>query len=258
MVCARGHSFDRARSGYVNLLQPQDKRSRNPGDTREAVHARRRFLDRRFGEPLLQSMLTTLDGAVASSVSGRRGEPPAILDAGCGEGYHLAAFETKFRGEAHGLDISTSAIDAAARRYEQCHWIIANADRFLPYADDSFDIVTSITARLNPAEFRRVLRDGGHVLIALPAPDDLIELRREVLGDGALIDRTSRVIDELHDFVLERQERAASEVDLDAAAIGDVMTSSYRGLRISQRQRLEALSTMRVTLSRDLLLFRAP
>ena len=33
LVCANRHSFDVARSGYVNLLQPQDKRSKNPGDT---------------------------------------------------------------------------------------------------------------------------------------------------------------------------------------------------------------------------------
>ena len=26
LVCARGHSYDIARSGYVNLLQPQDRR----------------------------------------------------------------------------------------------------------------------------------------------------------------------------------------------------------------------------------------
>ena len=39
-------AFDVARSGYVNLLQPQDKRSKTPGDTPEAVAARRRFLDR--------------------------------------------------------------------------------------------------------------------------------------------------------------------------------------------------------------------
>src|SRR5205823_563284 len=31
-VCARGHSFDLAKSGYLNLLQAQDRRSASPGD----------------------------------------------------------------------------------------------------------------------------------------------------------------------------------------------------------------------------------
>ena len=55
------------------------------------------------------------------------------------------------------MDISIPAVDAAARRYPECEWIVANADRFLPYADRSFSIVMSITARMNSGEFRRVL-----------------------------------------------------------------------------------------------------
>ena len=79
MVCARGHAFDIARSGYVNLLQPQERRSLNPGDSEEAVAARRRFLDRGHAEPLLNAIRVVA------------GAPARILDAGCGEGYYLDA-----------------------------------------------------------------------------------------------------------------------------------------------------------------------
>jgi len=51
VVCERGHSFDVARSGYINLLQPQDRRAKSPGDSAEVVAARRRFLER-FAIPL--------------------------------------------------------------------------------------------------------------------------------------------------------------------------------------------------------------
>ncbi|MFM7296933.1 MAG: putative RNA methyltransferase, partial [Planctomycetota bacterium] len=44
-VCERGHSFDIARSGYLSLLQPQDRRSLEAGDARETVDARRALLD---------------------------------------------------------------------------------------------------------------------------------------------------------------------------------------------------------------------
>src|SRR3954466_15612184 len=100
MVCANGHSFDIARSGYCNLLQPQDSRARQPGDSREAVMARRRFIEAGHEQALLS-------GAPASS--------PA-LDVGCGEGSHLAALELE---EAHGVDISVPAIDLAAKTYPQ-------------------------------------------------------------------------------------------------------------------------------------------
>src|SRR6185436_15269700 len=92
-------------------------------------------------------------------------------------GFYLGSLAQQAGFDAHGVDISIPAIDAAARRYPGCEWIVANADRFLPYGDASFSIVLSITARMNAPEFRRVLRDGGRLLIAIPAPEDLIELR---------------------------------------------------------------------------------
>ncbi|HEX9163607.1 MAG TPA: methyltransferase domain-containing protein, partial [Thermoanaerobaculia bacterium] len=186
LVCARNHSFDIARSGYCNLLQPQDRRSRQPGDSAAAVAARRRFLDRGFGEPIVRDIVRFIESGTAAAVQ--------ILDAGCGEGYHLNAIrESRIPNpESHGTDISVPAIDAAARRYRDCFFVVANADRFLPYADRSFALVTSITSRMNPDEFRRVLRDDGRLLVAIPAPDDLIELREAVLGEAKLIDRVER------------------------------------------------------------------
>src|SRR5690348_16390140 len=56
VYCPRGHSFDVARSGYINLLQPQDKRSKQPGDAVAAVAARRRMHDRGVTAPLLEGI----------------------------------------------------------------------------------------------------------------------------------------------------------------------------------------------------------
>ena len=237
-VCARKHSFDIARSGYVNLLQPQDKKSLTPGDTREAAMSRRRFLERFWSAAAMPPLSVRAD---------------ALLDVGCGEGTYLNAFEAS---EKHGLDISTPAIEAAAKKYKDALFVIANADRFLPYADGSFDVVTSITARMNPGEFHRVLKEDGKALIALPAEDDLIELRESILGEAKLIDRVQRTVDDFSShFALERHERIQHKLHLDRDAIQDVMTSSYRGLRTKQRERLAALAEIDVTLSRDLLLF---
>ena len=156
LACARGHSFDVARSGYINLLQPQERRSNQPGDTAAAVAARRRLHDRGATGPLLD--------AVAEMLAASPGD--VVLDAGCGDGFYLGSLARHVGFSGHGVDISIRAIDAAARRYPECEWIVANADRFLPYAGGSFSIVLSITARMNPGEFRRVLRDDGSLLVA--------------------------------------------------------------------------------------------
>jgi hypothetical protein len=122
---------------------------------------------------------------------------------------------------------------------------VANADRFVPYADHSFSIVLSITARMNAIEFRRVLREDGRLLVALPAPDDLIELR------GAGRDRVDRTVETFApNFRLVDRSRVTTAADLDAAAVQDVLHSIYRPMR---SQPAEA---MRVTFSLDLLLFR--
>jgi len=235
LLCARGHSFDIARTGYINLLQPQDRRSKQPGDTKAALAARRRLHDRGVTAPLLHAIADIL----AASPN------DIVLDAGCGDGFYLGtlAHQTGFR--AHGVDISIPAIDAAARRYSACQWIVTNADRFVPYADRSFSIVISITARMNANEFRRVLRDDGRLLVALPALDDLIELR------GAGRDRAARTVETFaKNFNLADQRRVSTTADLDASAVHDVLLSIYRPMRSHPAE------AMRVTFSLDLLLFR--
>jgi len=246
-VCERGHSFDVARSGYLNLLQPQDRRSPNPGDSKDAVQARRRFLERGFLKQIADRG-SRIAGVRNRDLRSAIRDP--ILDVGCGEGYFTAQ-----AGATDGVDISVPAIDAAARKYKDPFFVVANADRFLPYADHSFDLVMSITARMNPAEFERVLAPDGRLLIVLPAPDDLIELREAVLGEGTLIDRVDRTVATFANFKLEEHKRVATVAHLDRDAIHDVMASSYRGLRTKQRERLSALADLDVTLSRDLLLF---
>jgi 23S rRNA (guanine745-N1)-methyltransferase len=246
LSCSNGHAFDVARSGYVNLLQPQHRRSKSPGDTPEAVAARRRFLDRGFAEPLVRAIVEALPLT----------EGDTLLDAGCGEGHHLGAFRRAYGIEGHGVDISVPAIELAAKRYRDCTWIVANADRFLPYADGSFNAVATITARLNPDEFRRVLAPGGRLLVVIPGADDLIELREAILGERVERDRSDRTVEMFApQFTLEQRRFISHVARLDSAAMLDVMSSSYRGLRNRERERLEQLEGMDVTFARDVLVF---
>jgi 23S rRNA (guanine745-N1)-methyltransferase len=247
MVCRGGHAFDIAHSGYVNLLQPRDRRSRRPGDSVEAVGARRRVVERGLAAPLVAAIVD--EGVITRD--------DAVLDAGCGAGHHLAVIAERIGCEAHGVDISVAAIDAAAKRYPRLQWVVANVDRFVPYADASFRAVLSITARMNAIEFRRVLRADGVLVVAVPGPEDLIELRAAILGAGVLRDRVERTVATFAPlFTLERQRRLRHVARLDPAAARDVMTSSYRALRAKERARLDAIGATDVTLSLDLLFFR--
>jgi 23S rRNA (guanine745-N1)-methyltransferase len=177
--CAAGHSFDPAKEGYLNLLLSHQRRSNHPGDDPQMVHARRRFLDSGAYDPLKQLL-----GSAASG--------PAILDCGCGEGSFLAALS----GNLFGMDISKEAIRSAAKRYPHIRWIVANALRPLPFADHSMDTLVSLLAPRNPPEFARVLKPDGALLLGVPGPHHLIELR-------------SRLATQVDDFEEKADEAAA-------------------------------------------------
>jgi 23S rRNA (guanine745-N1)-methyltransferase len=248
LTCPRGHSFDRARSGYCNLLQPQDRRSKEPGDPKEAVLARRRFLDAGHGD-LLLGALREITPTVPAGL--------AVLDLGCGEGFYLGTLAAERPIEGYGLDISATAVDLAARRYPDVCWLVANADRVLPFAGASFDLVLSLTARRNAPETRRVLRPDGRLIVAVPGEDDLIEAREAVLGEGVVRSRVESVLaDFAEHFNLESHRTLRCRAPLDAEAIRDALAATYRGARESERRRLDQLTAMDVTLSYDLLLFR--
>jgi 23S rRNA (guanine745-N1)-methyltransferase len=247
--CARGHAFDVARSGYCNLLQPQDRRSSRYGDEARIVEARHRWLERGLGLELANALEQAIDALAL-----RR--DATVLDAGCGDGYFLERIAESRQLEVCGIDLSIPAIRLAAKRMPGATWLVANADRRLPLQDASVDLVLSLFGRRNGAEFARVLRPPGHLLVAVPGEDDLVELRQAVQGRGVRRDRSARAIEDLAaHFDLERRQSVRQEAELDREAIEDALAMSYRGARTKERARAQELASLRVTLSAELLLF---
>jgi 23S rRNA (guanine745-N1)-methyltransferase len=248
-VCSAGHSYDIARTGYVNLLQPQDRRSRAAGDAKAAVAARAALLASGVGRALIDRV--TAHAALALP-------PDAVaIDLGSGSGDGLAAVAERCAITGIGIDLSTAAADHAARRFPSLTWVVANADRRLPLADRSVDLMLSLYGRRNPGEADRVLTPAGVVLIAVPAPDDLIELRALVQGEPVERDRANATVAEHQpQFVLVDRESVRETLDLDRESLVLLLRSSYRGARRAVAERVAALSRMRVTLASEVLLLR--
>ena len=245
-VCDAGHSFDRARGGYVNLLQPQDSRARAPGDPPAVVAARRRLLDAGAGAALLEALAGTI-----AALDLRPGA--AAADIGAGEGFFLGSLAARFGLDAVGVDISAASADLAARRYPAVLWLVANADRGLPFAEASVDLAVSIAARRNPAECARVLAPGGRLLVAVPAADDLAELREAALGAAAREDRAAAVIAEHAGlFAVAARSVARDRRRLSGGLLDDLLLTTYRGGRAGRRERAAGLDGLEVTLSHDI------
>ena len=165
--CENRHSFDIARQGYVNLLPVQQKRSLQPGDTKEQVASRRAFLDGGFYAPIRDALC---------ALARDHGCTGPILDIGCGEGYYSARLAKELNTQLVGLDIPKEAVRYAAGRYKEALWLCASAAH-LPVADHSAGLITSLFALTMPEEFLRVLRKDGAFIQVLAAEDHLLGLK---------------------------------------------------------------------------------
>lgn len=171
--CASGHNFDIASQGHTHLLPVQHKRSLDPGDSKEMVAARRRFLNAGFYQPIAE--------AVARAVLADLPPEAACLDAGSGEGYYLRqlAAAASERGQMLailGLDISKWAVLAAAKQDPHPNWVVGTNAR-LPVLDGTLDRVLCLFGFPVYAEFARVLKPGGRLIQVDAGPDHLRELR---------------------------------------------------------------------------------
>lgn len=208
-TCPTGHSFDRGRGGYLNLLIGGRLGSRaSAGDTPDSLAARRRFLRGGHYAPIAQ--------AVAAAVGTPDGP---VLDIGCGEGYYLSQLAPATEPHRYGLDVSKTAVQMAARAHPHTQFVVGTAYH-LPVLDHSVAVVVSVFAPHPADEFARVLRPGGRWVTATPGPNHLRELRpdlrdRELVG--ARLERRAEPPAGAADAV-----HLEFELHLDAAAASDL------------------------------------
>jgi 23S rRNA (guanine745-N1)-methyltransferase len=173
-TCASGHSFDIASQGYTNLLPVQHNRSRDPGDSKEMVAARRRFLTAGFYQPIAAAMSrAVLAGLPADATI-------SCLDAGCGEGYYLRQLAAAVGDEQTlallGLDISKWAVLSAAKQDKRPSWVVGSNANLPGAAGHAGSRAVHVRLPMY-AGVARVL-EAGRLLVQVDAgPDHLRELR---------------------------------------------------------------------------------
>ena len=250
--CATGHSFDMAREGYCNLLLVQHKASRDPGDSKDMVAARRRFLEAGHFEPIADRVFNTVRACVAAAGDGAFN----IVDAGCGEGYYLerlcrlaaVSAEPAPLGLA-GIDVSKWAVRTAARRKVPVTWLVAN-NRNPPFLAGSVDLVLCLFGFPVWEGFKKVQKPGHHVLLVDPAADHLIELREVIYPTVHRSPPPPLAAAEAVGYVLQREEGLRFSVSLTGAdMIQDLVAMTPHAHRVPQARRnaLAELSTLSVT-----------
>ncbi|MEA2426686.1 MAG: hypothetical protein QOF37_314 [Thermoleophilaceae bacterium] len=101
------------------------------------------------------------------------GQETRVLDVGCGAARSYAPRLARSAGSYVGVDVSSTAVDAAGRAGLDAR-VIDDASK-LPFPDASFDLVTCIEVlehlfapEAAVAEIRRVLRPGGRLVTSAP------------------------------------------------------------------------------------------
>lgn len=196
--CANGHTFDKAKQGYVNLLPVQNKRSKMPGDDADMVAARTAF----FAEKPYQELVVKLS-SVISDVALRKSNDIEVLrnsedsacsslavyDSGCGEGYYIDELSKLLLDPSlnrnstvfcfAGHDISKAAVLAAAKRNKDKQLAVASTIN-IPVLKHSQDIILQVFAPACPSEYARILRLNGVVVMVNPGGKHLFELKEKV------------------------------------------------------------------------------
>ncbi|NOU36636.1 MAG: methyltransferase domain-containing protein [Kiritimatiellaceae bacterium] len=250
--CENGHTFDPAKEGYLNLLLSHQRRSSHPGDDDNMIQARRRFLDSGAFDPLTGLIRQS---AILNPQS-------TILDCGCGEGHFLGALSESRDGQFFGVDISKEAIRCAAKRYKKAKWIVANGMRKLPFADHSMDVILSVLAPRNPDEFVRVLKPDGALILGVPGPNHLIELRSQLTANAGDFEKKA---DEAAakcapHFKETHRELLSYQQTLDAAQLADLiqMTPIFWCSGPEAKASVQRLDQLTVTVSFTLLTLQRP
>lgn len=189
--CTAGHAFDIARQGYAGLLT--GNAHTGTADTAAMVAARAAFLDGGHFAPLA--------ALIAERAAERAPDTGCVLDAGAGTGYYLGAVLDRLPGRPGiALDISKHALRRAARAHPRIGALTWDVWRPLPVRTGVASVLLDVFAPRNGAEFHRVLRPDGILVVATPAVGHLGEL----VGPLGLLTVDPRKSDRLADTMGRR------------------------------------------------------
>lgn len=207
-------------------------------------------LQHRVGEQLLQSI---------------NKEPSQIVDLGCGTGFHSIQLQQRYpKAQVLGVDISAGMLAYAKKRYidQPIEWLCGDAEK-LNLASASQSLIFSNFALqwcdcldTLAAELYRVLQPGGQLVLAVPGPHTLTELRKawaEVDGavhvnrfaslphwQQALASAGFTKID-LHSHTVTEKHDSVRSLLLELKNVGAHNNNAGRSATMTGKQQLKAL-----------------
>ncbi|MEG2081303.1 MAG: methyltransferase domain-containing protein [Oscillospiraceae bacterium] len=238
LVCENSHSFDKAKSGYVNLFINPKSSAKNHGDNKLMTSARRDFLNKDFYLPLKNALC---------KIAKKYAKPnDVVFDCGCGEGYYTDAIRRSLESVSMiAIDISKDEISTASKRNKNIEFAVASAFN-LPIKPYSVDILFEIFSPYSEKEFLRVLKDNGIMIIAFPLENHLFQLKKSVYDvpyKNEVSDLSLNGFSLIESLEIKNVIKLNSNEDIKNLFM---MTPYYYKTGVNEQARLDTLQTLSV------------
>jgi len=240
--CEAGHSFDRAKEGYFNLLLSSS--AGGHGDDKAMLLARRAFLEKGYYAHLLVALKEVCAEHFEKGCT--------LVDAGCGEGYYTRAIsETLLEktGEVNffAFDIAKEAAKLVAKKMKGTATVFVSSAYRMPLASGSADGILSLFAPFAREEYLRVLKPGGLLIRAYPLAEHLFELKEAVYEEPLKNQESSDPGEGLDSIVEKRvQKRIELNSNEDIVALFGMTPYAHKTSE-RDREKLNALEKLCVT-----------
>ncbi len=249
--CERYHCYDFAKSGYINLLSPGKMNNARAGDSKEMIRARSLFFE--------SGAYKRINDKICDLVCEFGGN--LVLDAGCGEGYYTNAVAGRCAdGEVIGFDMSKWGCEhaskvAKASFLKNTQYCVGNIFD-LPVANGCADVVLNMFAPVASEEFKRVLRAGGHLIVASAGEHHLEGLKRVMYDEVYLNEVDFPAYD---GFELVRCDNIKYDTEIvgrDTIWALFQMTPYFHRTSLDDKKKLESLDRLSSTVEVNFSIYR--
>ena len=246
LKCEAGHSFDFAKSGYINLLNPGKKNNAKAGESKEMIQARSSFFAYGYYGKIREFLIDLIKDY----------NKDLIVDAGCGEGYYTEGIADRYPESAViGFDMSKHGTERGAKSSKangitNTFYAVSNIFN-MPLENESADIVINMFAPVSYEEFARVLKKGGYLIIGAAGAKHLLGMK-SVLYENVYLNELNVHKNEKFEYVGIKNLTYVAEIcGNDAIMKLFTMTPYYHHTSDGDKEKLSALDSLSTTIEVD-------
>ena len=251
LKCQAGHSYDFAKSGYVNLLNPGKMNNAKAGESREMIKARTAFFSCGSYGKIREYLIELISDF----------KKDTIVDAGCGEGYYTEGVAERYpESTVIGFDMSKHGTERGAKSsktkgIENTFYSVSNIFN-MPLEDESADIIINLFAPVPYEEFARVLKKGGYLIIGASGAKHLYEMK-SVLYEKVYLNVLNVHKNDAFEQICVKNLIYGTEIfGNDSIMNLFTMTPYYHHTSDSDKEKLAALESLYTTVEVDFTILR--